>query len=507
MKLGQLNDLISRIILPTRHAGQAPTTTSKHIQVKIPSHLKHSLLCSLIHFRMSCTRLDLANHFIYTTQCRPRSEAQPITGSPHHIQTLPESKSQPTQPTQVKAMPQPILKKSSAPQGESNKTTRLLLEQPDGGSITRNPSNSPTASIHEPQTRESNKGRQASKKPQVTTGIRAGRRRPVFNRRKSSQTSISKSASGTSNVQHQKAQPRARPNTDPLESMGSFELVFDPDYVPPIPDSPPPTTPTPAQTKERIELAKIKEALADIGSIDVPRLSSKTGTATTTAATSPNLASDQTDTLLSQGLETVSHDPQESHYHPADSEKQQAEPNRSADGVTQFLDSTAIPGFIGLRRVPMPEKMRTTLLDILNDESPLNHPIPLPARPWWMFEHPWGPITRRVHLKDWMLNSEDWDKQPSSDPLIEPGFRTRFVEAIAALRTEEEETIAFAHEVYYFDSNDWSNETDNDTEQYCSALSQMVGNETQQSRSARKEDLEIELAEAQPDQQEQQVVF
>ena len=459
--------------------------------------------------RLSCAIIDPSDHFIYTTQCRPRSEAQPITGSPHLIQTQPESKSQPTQPTQVKAMPQPILKKSSAPQGETNKTTRLLLEQPDGGSITRNPSNSPTASIHEPKTKESNKGRQAPKKSQVTTGIRAGRRRPVFNRRKSSQTPILKSTSGTSNEQQQKVQPRARPNTDPLESMGSFELVFDPDYIPPITESPPTTTPTPTQTKEKIELAKIKEALADIGSIEVPRISSKTGTATTTSATTPNVASDQTDTLLSQGLETVSHDPQESksHSHPGDSEKQRTEPNRSSDGTSEFLDSTTVPGFPGLRRIPMPEQMRTILLDILNDDSPLNHPIPLPVRPWWMFEHPWGPIPRRIYLKDWMLISEAWDKQPSSDPLIEPGFRTRFAEAIEALRAEEEETTAIVHEVCDFDSNEWSNDTDYNNEMYCSVLSQMVGNETQQNKSARREDLENELAEAQPDQQEQQVVF
>lgn len=64
MKLGHLNDLVSRIILSTRHAGQAPTT-SKHIQVKIPSHQKRSLFRSLIHFRIPICHF--ASHVQYST--------------------------------------------------------------------------------------------------------------------------------------------------------------------------------------------------------------------------------------------------------------------------------------------------------------------------------------------------------------------------------------------------------------------------------------------------------
>ncbi|CAI7597485.1 unnamed protein product [Penicillium pancosmium] len=482
MKVGRLNDLVSRIILPTGQTGK-PQTKEAH-------------------------------------QFRAHPEHHPITGSPSYAVSQPVSQPEmKPQQTEAKAMPQPILKKSNAPQGESNKTTRLLLEQPDGGSITRNPSHSPTLSLNEnenenePQPREYT-SRQAPKKSQFASGIRAGRRRPVFNRRKSSQVSVTKPTASPSSEQQpppqpQKVQARRNPPADPLESMSSFELVFDPDYVPPIHDSPPATTPT--HTQETIELAKIKEALADIGSIEIPRLSSsKTATATTTAAATPNVS--DADTLLSQGIETVSHDPQETHLQTGDHEKQRAEsqdPSLFSNGIAQLFDSYPVPGFQGVLRIPMPEKMENILLGILNDKSPLDGPIPLPTRPWWMCEHAWSPVPRKEYLKEWMLVSEEWDKQPTTTPLTLPGFRTRFVEAVAAARAEEEAAIAFLNEVRVPAPNDRASRTDNESEQstgYFSGISHMVGNESQESRSARAEDLEWERKEEQPDQQEKQKV-
>ncbi|CAI7671475.1 unnamed protein product [Penicillium crustosum] len=134
--------------------------------------------------------------------------------------------------------PHPILKKPQPPQVETHKATRLLLDTPLGTKITLDPSNSPTASMaDEPAPNSSsvglqrrkkkmdagstlmpeklgnqgskktsiagdstiipeNSGQQGSKKTYLTatrTG-RGPRRRPVFNRRKSSQTSIPKAA-------------------------------------------------------------------------------------------------------------------------------------------------------------------------------------------------------------------------------------------------------------------------------------------------------------------------
>lgn len=400
-------------------------------------------------------------------------------------------------------------------QGESNKTTRLLLEQPDGGSITRNPSHSPTSSYQEPQPKELTTGRQVSKKPRSTSGIRAGRRRPVFNRRKSLQVSMTKTTTGPSNEQQQqqqqvnqnqpKGQHHLRPPADPLDCVGSFELVFDPDYVPPIDDSPPP--PTPIKTREDIELDKIKEALADIGSIDIPRIASKTATATTTAATTPN-ETDQTDPLLSQGLETVSHAPKEIHSLARNNPEPRAEskdPSRYSNGIPKPFSSAPVPGFPHLRRIPMPQQMEIILLDILNDDTPHGGPFPLPMRPWWAYERQWQPLPRQEYLSDWMLVSENWeDRQPSAAPLVRPGFRTRYVDKVAKARAEEEAAIAILNEAHISASDVQSGRAEEDGEQYCSALSQMVGSESEENRLIREEELQLERGDEQPDQQQQQ---
>jgi hypothetical protein len=108
-----------------------------------------------------------------------------------------------------------------------------------------------------------------------------------------------------------------------------------------------------------------------------------------------------------------------------------------------------------------------------------------------------------------MLVSEEWDKQPSSTPLTQAGFRTRFVEAVAAARAEEEAAIAFLNEVRVCTPKGPASRTDNDSEPstgYFSGISHMVGNESQKSRSARVEDLEWERKEEQPDHQEKQRV-
>ncbi|CAG8014959.1 unnamed protein product [Penicillium salamii] len=112
----------------------------------------------------------------------------------------------------------PILKKPQATppaqpvEGESHKSTRLLLDTPIGTKITLEPSNSPTVmtsptTIPDP--------RPLPKKTYLTanrTG-RGPRRRPVFNRRKSSQTSIPKSPStAASAAPRRRSEPAAKPD-------------------------------------------------------------------------------------------------------------------------------------------------------------------------------------------------------------------------------------------------------------------------------------------------------
>lgn len=159
--------------------------------------------------------------------------------------------------------PRPILKRPQSSQVETHKATRLLLDTPLGTKITLDPSNSPTAGMaDEPVTNPGNVGHQLRKKtmdaeatlmpekvgnqgskktsmagdstvipenvgqqgPKKTylTATRTGRgprRRPVFNRRKSSQTSIPKTA------------PPIRRRSEPTTKDDGADTVYEDSYV------------------------------------------------------------------------------------------------------------------------------------------------------------------------------------------------------------------------------------------------------------------------------------
>ncbi|KOS45225.1 hypothetical protein ACN38_g3864 [Penicillium nordicum] len=156
--------------------------------------------------------------------------------------------------------PHSILKKPQPSQVETYKATRLLLDTPLGTKITLDPSNSPTASMaDEPATNLGNQhhkktmdaeptlmpekvGNQGSKKTSIAgnstaipenvgqqgpkktylTATRTGRgprRRPVFNRRKSSQTSIPKVA------------PPIRRRSEPTTKADGADTVYEDSYV------------------------------------------------------------------------------------------------------------------------------------------------------------------------------------------------------------------------------------------------------------------------------------
>ncbi|KNG84583.1 hypothetical protein ANOM_007896 [Aspergillus nomiae NRRL 13137] len=83
---------------------------------------------------------------------------------------------------------QPILKKSSAPSGDTHKTTRLLLTGLEGQSITRKPSNPPTP-VPQSQPLVGDFDRPVPKPKTVFVKGKNTKRRPVIMRRKSSQTS------------------------------------------------------------------------------------------------------------------------------------------------------------------------------------------------------------------------------------------------------------------------------------------------------------------------------
>lgn len=117
----------------------------------------------------------------------------------------------------------PILKKPQPTQVESHKSTRLLLDTPTGTKITLNPSISPTASMASPTSIPDLATsptpmldittRQAPKKTHLaaTRNGRGPRRRPVFNRRKSSQTPLPRTPPITTPPPRRRSEPAAKP--------------------------------------------------------------------------------------------------------------------------------------------------------------------------------------------------------------------------------------------------------------------------------------------------------
>jgi hypothetical protein len=165
----------------------------------------------------------------------------------------------------VACSPHPILKNPQASQAETQKATQLLLDTSIGTKITLNPSDSPTADMaaeptpnpgtvgHQLRKKTSmdsestlvpekignqgfrktsvstestatpeNVGQQGPKKTYLSatrTGRAPRRRRPVFNRRKSSQTSIPKTA------------PPSRRRSEPTTNADGADTLYEDSYV------------------------------------------------------------------------------------------------------------------------------------------------------------------------------------------------------------------------------------------------------------------------------------
>ncbi|KAJ5689524.1 hypothetical protein N7462_003916 [Penicillium macrosclerotiorum] len=314
----------------------------------------------------------------------------------------------------------PILKKPKSLPNQSHKTTRLLLEKPGDGSITRNPSNPPSPSSPDVAPKEDSTVRQPQKKAYFTANRpgRGARRRPVFNRRRSSQMNVTKALSPPSLQQAQS------------DSPDIFDLISDDE------GSSPATQPQPTHHGSLdIEAPWIDLDQFELTAPVSPQPNSlvaaplETGLVTThphrprlSEEPSPALPmSEKRDPILSQGIETVSlgsspHD-QNQCAKPMDSSC--SEPSES------FVEGTDVPGFPGAKRVPMPISMKRKLVDILTtSKSPQGSP---PA------------------FLSYVMTTQESSPlvdQPSDRPLVLKGFRERFAQVLKESRCGEETTPA-----------------------------------------------------------------
>ncbi|KAJ5182767.1 hypothetical protein N7492_000383 [Penicillium capsulatum] len=393
---------------------------------------------------------DLVSTIATSTSSQARVSSSPPGASltltpsqPQKIPTLPRSIAPPTghshsksHPTEGQKSIHPILKKPATAPSETQKSTRLLLERPDGGNITCNPSIPPTPRPASPSNypKDVPAARPATRKPPPTAmrPVRGSRRRPVFNRRKSSQTStIKSSASRSMESKGFKKSDRRSSVTDEEDSESSTQdNEVDSGHDEPEADQVPfpieisPVTPSdPSDTITLTDQASVT---------DLPPSISRT---TVTPTVVP--ISEKQESILSE-IETVSQDPL-----PQGQAQQRAEsPNTSSESEDRDLmtQATDVPGLPGAKRIPMPKKMTKQLLRILRKASHTNEKIPLPNGPCVSAERVWLPVYPRAYLEDWMLQDESSSSapQPSNRPLVTPGFRRRFEVEVEGWRKEEE---------------------------------------------------------------------
>lgn len=362
-----------------------------------------------------------ATHLIHMVQAGSMSPAAPTNSAP-----------KPTISTQAPL--HPILKKPKDIQNEPQKTTRLLLEKADGASI-RNPSNPPTPNLSEVPPKNSPPGRQSPKR-MVFAANRAGRgsrRRPVFNRRKSSQTSIPKALPA-------QAHQTVKPDTEEVEQDTPTPAAVKPvalldplnaceDDSKALPPSPQPGTG--AMTKNITGTWTDDPESASV-SAEIP-LPFPTGYKYTGPFPRPKSRAHDPllphkNLVLHQEIRTVSEDS------PAPVQgEHRAEPKDPSLCEPIPVEGTAVPGLEHARRVPMPKHMEDELVNILTSTEPPPEMVRVPRRPWFSTTQTWRPIQEQLFLCEWMLEDEraTMNSQTKAQPLVQSGFRDRFQEEFA----------------------------------------------------------------------------
>lgn len=343
----------------------------------------------------------------------------------------------------------PILKKPNTAPNEAHKTTRLLLEKPGGESITQNPANSPT-SPGKPLT-----SRQVSKKGAhfaPARPMRAGRRRPVFNRRKSSQNSIPKASPSPRDRTFDKIDKIDK--TDKLEPKreDSSEPMFDVDDD--LSADPGPLRTTERKRSKDATWTGIEEVHPPpFDVLDPPEtiVSATASIADKISVNSQNQPAitpavlelaDQQDPILPQGIETVSNDPTTripGTPHTETSDHSSYDDLFGRNATYKPITPLYAPG---AENVPVPIRAATPVsnaLDIINTNATLvqnrirPHHIPdLPIKPPWR-RADFLPVPSR--------QNRDPDAQPSNKPLVPKDFRRQWLqllEEVEKIRAKEE---------------------------------------------------------------------
>ncbi|KAJ5263482.1 hypothetical protein N7478_011087 [Penicillium angulare] len=329
-----------------------------------------------------------------------------------------ESKSVPPNCTPGSGGLHPILKKpNTAPTPQ--KTTRLLLEHPSGENITTSPSNPPTPSVIEiaPKDDFSTTRQPAKKATHFTTGraTRGGKRRPVFNRRKSSQSSISKPASAVS--------PRDRPiETPPRDSPEPmFDVDEDDDLSAPLDPQ------TVAESKSHQASAATSWSDLTITST-TPIMLSKKLSSKTPPQLAPTLLDidipDKQDPILPQGIETVSLDLNMQEIRNPNAETQD---HSSYETVVNLnVDTGDLPG---ARRIPNPEERRRPRSKTIPAKVSEKHPSYAHVRPRTS-DHTWHPPPRENFLINQMMLNKRPNPQPLNEPLVSKDFRAQWLKVL-----------------------------------------------------------------------------
>ncbi|KAJ5913360.1 hypothetical protein N7504_002243 [Penicillium tannophilum] len=333
----------------------------------------------------------------------------------------------------------PILKKSNTSHDEPPKKTRLVIEQPGIGSITRSPSNPPTPSVVEPKDIMLDQPvpkRTSLAAPSRTS--RGGKRRPlVVGRRKSSQAAIPR-PSLTNKKQNAGT-----------KASGAMEEMFDAD------DDMISEPSTPKSTERKTRDATWADLDHDQPFIDYPVTLTPAAASILTdgkhPASTPTITitpagvlpmSNSSDSMKPQRIQTVSDEAQFNQQ----TKDSQTEPQDISSSEDRFdfhdkisVQGTLVPGFKDAYRIPMPEKMMDELLAIIRDDTPLDGPIRTPDRPLHLFDHAWHPLPQPNYLFDFMIEGSHAAKpRPPQTPLVSKNFRKEWNDIVA----EENRAIA-----------------------------------------------------------------